>query len=193
MRNGLVVILAAAAAAGAIPASAQRRPTVTIMPTQYFAAHPQSADRITRGLAEQFERRGYWVIPLDRTTKRFRSMGLSRRRHYPDRVALRFGRRVGADLVVYPRLLTVGTPAPGSRRSRSMDAADAVVHVRVLNATTGAPLYFRQIGYDFRVDEGMQGVFPLPEPVADAAAGEATESYFQRVAGSREERRGNRR
>jgi hypothetical protein len=68
-----------------------------------------------------------------------------------------------------------------------------VLHVRVLNVHTGKNIYFRQIGHEFRADPVTAlNDFTLPEPIAVAAAAEATQNYFQRVAGSREEFRGTR-
>src|SRR5687768_2453195 len=81
------------------PAPAQRGPTIAIMPTQYFSAPADGAAVVTRGLAEQFDRNGYRVLPLGRSRSTFLQMQLSPRRHYADRVAVRFGRRMGADLV----------------------------------------------------------------------------------------------
>jgi hypothetical protein len=172
------------------PARAQDRLTVAIMPTSWFSANEASANNVTQGLREQFERQGYNVISMDDTSSRFGSMGLSRNQHYADRTAVQFGKAAKADLVVYPRLLALGIPAVGSEGSLLEPAA--VVHVRVLNTHSGQPIYFRQIAHEFRTDRAIAGTFDLPQPVATAATGEATGIYFERVAGSREEFRGAR-
>jgi hypothetical protein len=62
-----------------------------------------------------------------------------------------------------------------------------VVYLRVLHSPTGRGLYTRQIGYEFDADRSANGLFALPQPAAMAAAGEVTQMYFQRVAGSRQE------
>lgn len=189
-------ILAVGLMAGlASPAAAQRRLTIAIMPSQYFSADAESAANLTRGLAQQFEQRGYSVIPLDRARQTFESMGLSLRQHYPDSTALRFGRALNADLVAYPRLLVLGLPAaaPGGMQRDGLFQPTAVVHLRVLNVHTGAPIYFRQIGHEYTTDVATAaGEFVLPQPIATAAAGEVTSVYFERVAGSRQEFRGTR-
>jgi hypothetical protein len=194
MRMNCIRGLLLAGALGAVaagPAPAQRTPTVAIMPTQYFSASPAGAAQVTHGLAEEFDRRGYRVMSLGRSRDVFNRMRLSPRRHYPDRVAVRFGRRMGADLVVYPRLLAVGRQLVAARGAGD-EIADpaAVLHLRVLNANTGGALYFRQIAYEFPSDLGPRA--RLPEAVASDAAAEITRPYFQRVAGSREEMRGAR-
>ena len=167
-------------------ASAQRKPTIAIMPAQYFSADADSAAALTRGLAEQFERQGYTVVAADKSQSTFQSMGLSLNQHYPDRVARRFGSSAGADLVAYPRLLALGVPMADVGKDDLLSPA-AVVHLRVLNVHTGAAIYFRQISHEFSTDVASSGEFKLPDAVASSAAGEATTVYFQRVAGSRKE------
>jgi hypothetical protein len=168
-------------------ASSQTRPSIAIMPTQYFSADAQSAANVTAGLREQFERQGYTVTDAGRSTSTFESMQLGASTHYPDSVARRFGQTAGADLVAYPRLLAVGLPAATTGDASLLEPA-AVVHLRVINVKTGAPIYFRQIAHEFRADSPGENVaFQLPEPVATASASEVTQMYFARVAGSREE------
>lgn len=185
------IVLGVALSLGSLPpAAAQVRPTLAIMPAQYFSADPSSAQNLTQGLIQQFGPQGYRVMPIQRSRSTFQAMGLQPNRHYPDRVALRFGRRMGADLVAYPRLLVLGTPATAP--SGSAVAPAAVVHLRVLNARTGRPVFFRQIAHEFQTPRmGGQG-FTLPQGVATAAAAEVTQRYFARVAGSRQEFRGRR-
>jgi len=173
----------------AVPAGAQSKPTIAIMPTQYFAAEAESAENLTRGLVRQYEGQGYQVMPMERSRDTFQSMGLSANQHYADRVAVNFGRQMGADLVAYPRLLSVGIPIsnPDLRKAELLQPA-AVAHLRVINVHTGQAIYFRQIAHDFSVDAPqVASDFRLPEPVATATADEVTQMYFQRVAGSRQE------
>ena len=182
-----VSFLALAAAVGlTVPAGAQSKPTIAIMPSGFFSADAESADAVTQGLVEQYESQGYKVIDMSRSRDQFSSMNLSRNQHYPDRVALSFGRAIGADLVAYPRLLAMGLPAATTNPSDPNPSA--VVHLRVLNVHSRAPIYFRQIGHEFTARGGdLTAGFRLPQPVATAAAGDATQIYFQRVAGSRQE------
>ena len=173
------------------PAAAQRRPTIAIMPSQYYAADATSAANLTQGLVQQFEGQGYTVTPLDQARSTFQSMGLTHNQPYPDSTARRFGREAGADLVAYPRLLALGFPLTGTQGSALEPAA--IVHLRVLNVHTGAVLFFRQIGHEFSVEAPGPGQnFELPQPVATAAAAEVLELYFRTVAGSARETRGAR-
>src|SRR5688500_8670160 len=107
-RNALLTLALGTALAS--PAAAQDKPSIAIMPTQYFSADAESAKNVTRGLAAQWERQGYSVVAQDRSDSTFQSLGLHSSVHYADRVAARFGRSIGADLVAYPRLLAVGLP-----------------------------------------------------------------------------------
>jgi hypothetical protein len=172
------------------PAAAQRKPTVAIMPSQFFSADAESATNLTQGLAQQFESQGYTVVGVDRTRSTFQSMGLSASQHYADSVAVRFGRGVGSDLVVYPRLLALGVPA-ASAGSVQLTQPAAVVLVRVLNVHTNAAIYARQIGHDFVAEVPARAAdFRMPQPIATATAAEALEVYFPRVGGSAAETRG---
>lgn len=179
----------ACALATALPAAAQQRPSIAIMPSQYFSASEGSAANVTQGLVEQFEGRGYTVTPMDRSRSTFSDMGLSLTTHYADAVALRFGRQIGADLVAYPRLLAVGVPFAGASEGSLLEPA-AVFHLRILNVHTGGPIYFRQIGHVFSAPppESVES-FVLPQPVATATAQDILEVYFRTVAGSARETR----
>jgi hypothetical protein len=158
------------------------------MPTQYFSADAQSATNVTQGLAEQFRAQGYRVISMNRARAIWQEMGLRPSGHYPDTVAVRFGRRVGANLVAYPRLLGVGIPAARTATTAGEMPSSAVLLLRVLDTRTGRPIYCRQVGYAFDARRvAMAGSF-LPQQAANGAARKVTQSYFIRVAGSREER-----
>ena len=196
MRLNIRGSLAAAALGLALvsPAAAQTKPSIAVMPTGYFTSSAESADNVTQGLSSQFEGQGYKVMGSDQAMSAFQTLGLNRSQHYADRVALKFGRQMGADLVAYPRLLTVGIPINGElAKTTELLQPAAVVHLRVLNVHTGQAIYFRQIGHEFNTDAPTVAAnFQLPAPVATASATEVTQMYFQRVAGSRQEYRGTR-
>lgn len=188
-----ITVSCAALLAGALtaPAQAASRPTLAIMPAQFYSADAESARRITAGLRDVYERQGYDVLPMEESQQAFRGMGLGKHRHYPDRVAVKFGRRMGADLVAYPRLLAVGLPLTESRPRRL--APEAVLHLRVLNAHTGRAIYFRQVAHPFTPGSSrLAGDYRLPRNAADRTAAKAASVYFSRVAGSRQEVRGTR-
>src|SRR5437016_5062349 len=56
----LTVVAALAFASGA---TAQRRPTIAIMPAQHSQPDARSAENVTRGLVDRFEAEQYRVIP----------------------------------------------------------------------------------------------------------------------------------
>jgi hypothetical protein len=186
------VVLACVLGVGlAHPAAAQRKPSIAIMPSQYFSATAESADALTQGLSQQFEGKGYTVVDPGKARSTFQSLNLGTSQHYADREALRFGRSIGSDLVAYPRLLAVGIPAAATQGTLLEPAA--VIHLRVLNVHTGGAIYFRQIAHEFNVDASPSGgTFNLPGPIATAGAGEVLEIYFRTIAGSRRETRGAR-
>ena len=175
------------------PAAAQQKPSIAIMPAQYFSADADSAKNLTNGLSQQFSGQGYQVIDMDKANQTWSSLGLDPSTHYADAVALKFGRSAGTDLVAYPRLLALGLPYASnttSGNSSDMIAPAAVVLLRVLNVHTGQAIYARQIGHEFVTDAGTMVAandFHLPEPVATATATDVTANYFERVAGSRQE------
>lgn len=189
MKRSLVqgVVLACALGAGlATPAAAQSK-SVAVLPTLYFSAEPQSADNISTSIVSQFEGQGYTVQPLDKSRDTAQSQGIQPSRHYADSVALKFGRAMGAELVVYPRLLAVGIPYANAATGAFAEPT-AVILLRVVNVRTGRAIYARQIGHEFRADPPSSTTFVLPQPVADATATEVLTEYFQRIKGSRLER-----
>lgn len=191
MKFHIIATFAAVLTAGALtsPAQATSKPTLAIMPAQFYSADAESAKQITAGLREVYERQGYDVLPMAKSSKAFQSMGLGRHKHYADRVAVKFGRRLGADLVAYPRLLAVGLPLT-ENRPRNL-RPEAVLHLRVLNSHTGRAIYFRQVAHPFTANGSrLAGNYTLPSNAADRTAAKAASGYFNRVAGSRQEARG---
>jgi hypothetical protein len=182
---GALLALAMLFAASCVAAAPARR-TIVVMPAQYFSADAASAERVTEALVQQFEEHGYNVIPMERARATFQAMKLSPTRQYGNQTALQFGRRIGANLVAYPQLLSMGVPAPTARSGEGSAERAATVHLRVLNTQTGKGIYTRQIRHRFEVaPEGEDRAFPRGE--ARVAAATVTRGYFERVAGSRQE------
>src|SRR5207302_175028 len=132
----LTVVAALAFASGA---TAQRRPTIAIMPAQHSQPDARSAENVTRGLVDRFEAEQYRVIPMERSRELFQRMGLDRRPNVSDAAILRFGRRLGADLVARPQLLAVRHWEKRTTEVGEPAGARAVVYLRVLSARTGQP------------------------------------------------------
>ncbi len=170
--------------AAALPASAQDRVRVAIMPTQYFSANAESAERFTEALHAQFGDRDVELISEEQAMEKFRGMGLNSSRHYPDRVATKFGRQLGADVVVYPRLLAMGMPV--NDVTPISTPAGAVVHVRVINTQNNKLLYFRQVEEPITSERATSAAFVLPRREADQAVAKALSPMWERVAGFRE-------
>jgi hypothetical protein len=166
---------------------AEEQPRVTVMPVQYFRADAPSAANLTDSLWKEFDGRDYEMVSQQDAAAKFRGMGLSPKRHYPDAAAIRFGRELGADVVAYPRLLALGR----QKVSKGALRPAAVVLLRVVNVHTGKAIYARQIAQEFtpntsvRLAKAMEPV--LRERASDAAAAKVSRLYFSRVAGSREE------
>ena len=129
----LTVVAALAFASGA---TAQRRPTIAIMPAQHSQPDARSAENVTRGLVDRFEAEQYRVIPMERSRELFQRMGLDRRPNVSDAAILRFGRRLGADLVARPQLLAVRHWEKRTTEVGEPAGARAVVYLRVLSART---------------------------------------------------------
>jgi hypothetical protein len=160
---------------------------VAVVPTPFFEADAESARNVTRALAEEFRARGYTVVPMDRAEAAFQRLGLDAKQGFSDAMALRFGRSLGADLVAYPRLLSVGLPASRRITEEEQPNPAATVLLRVLNVHSGAAIYARQIRRSFPGDRSPGGEFHLAPSDARAVVAEVTQGYFQRVAGSRQE------
>jgi hypothetical protein len=180
-------LLAVVLTTGLYAVGAEQHPRLAIVPTQYFSADAESAENVTQGLIRQFERQGYDVLSVDRSRATLSRMGLAPGRQYSDPVILDFARRMGADLVVYPRLMAVGIPAFGKSGATGEPNPGAVLALRVLNAHTEQPVYFRQVRHSFAGERPPGQRVTLSPQMADAVAEEATQPYFTRVAGSRQE------
>jgi hypothetical protein len=169
-------------------ASAQaQRLTLAVMPSQYFSADAQSAHAVTNELVYQFGRRGYSVVPRDQSRAAFADMKLQPNRPYSDQVAVQFGRRIGADLVVYPQLLSMGLTYGSPALAKDPSRSGAVLQVRVVNVHTGGRLYTRQVHEPFQARTGPESRAPVSRELASALATKTSGLYFQRVAGSRQE------
>jgi hypothetical protein len=186
--SALILVLASTLAL-TVAVRAQDRPTMAIMPTQYFKAGPRSAERMTRSLVERFEAERYDVIPMDRSLRLFQRMRLSHDRPISDATLLQFGRRLGADLVAHPQLLAVRPWQNRGAESTDEPGARAVLYLRVLNTRTGSPLYTRQVAYSFTARASETGELIVPPSAAAGAVAEVSRPYFERVAGSRQEYR----
>jgi hypothetical protein len=153
------VLLAVGLAAGlASTAAAQQQPTIAVLPAQYYSADASSAQAVTQALMARFKAQGYRVMPLQRVRAVTAAMRYRPNRHYTDGQVVGFGRRLGAPLVAYPRLLALGYPAAARGTSNSVPPGAAVLHLRVINTRTRRPVYFRQIASDLElVQKVMSG------------------------------------
>jgi hypothetical protein len=180
--------LLALACIGSLAATgaARPKPTIVVMPTQYVTADAVSAANIAIALVTQLQGFGYTVVPMERSRTTFRSMRLSWSRPYAARVPIDFGRRVDAQLVVYPRLLSVGRKAlPRKARGSAPPVAD--LQVRVYNVRTGKMIYSRQVRGAFQWGRLASGALTLPPSAAATVVTKAIGPYFERIAGSRQE------
>jgi hypothetical protein len=114
-------------------------------------------------------------------------MKLQPNRPYSDQVAVEFGRRLGADLVVYPQLLAMGLAYGSPARAADPGRSGAVLQVRVVNAHTGGRLYTRQVHEPFQARTGRESRAPVSRVFAGVLASKTSGLYFERVAGSRQE------
>jgi hypothetical protein len=188
-RTSAIILVLASALALPFTAAAQDRPTIAIVPTQYFRSDAQNAELVTRSLVERFEAERYHVIPMDRSRQTFERMRLTPERPISDETLAQFGRRLGADLVARPQLLAVRPWHGRGADTSSAPEGRAVLYLRVLNAHTGNPLYTRQVAYPFTTAGSDAGNLIMPPSAAAEIVAEVTRQYFERVAGSRQEYR----
>ena len=162
----------------------EKKPVLAVMPAGYFAADAQSAENLTDAFRKLMEEKGYALVAPEPGAEAFKAMALSQNRHLSDTIARDFGRRLGADVVLYPRLLALGKPAiPAEGQDRSRRPA-AVVLVRFVNVHTGRTLYVQQVSHEYDAPlPPPDTMFTLPRDIAAAAAAEAMELYWQRRTG----------
>jgi hypothetical protein len=180
--HSLRALLAAAMLLGLmLPAIAQRRLIVAVMPTQYFAADAESAAHLTDGLLAEFGQQGYILLPSDCTKAVASAMELRSDRHYADAVPLEFGKRLQADLVVYPRLLALA-PSPSDGTGEKKLRGSALILLRVLNVHTRRAIYAQQLRYEFEDEPGADcHAFRLGRPHGRAAAELSLKGYWRSV------------
>ena len=166
--------------------AAPARKTVVVLPAGYFSADQTSANRVTKGLRGAFQNQGYRVVEPERASVAAANSGINRRQHYSDREVLRVGRRLGADLVAYPRVLALGLGV--NARGEDEPAPEAVVLLRVIDVRTGRAVYARQVGEEADLEQSGRRLV-LEQGAASATASAAARPYFQRVAGTRQETR----
>ena len=174
----------AMAARGPAPASAQeaRGVRVAVLPAQYFRADAQTALRISEGMRRDFAARGWTVVPEQRVKAAWDAAGLDPGVHYADREVAEIGRRAGADLVVYPRLLALGPPPGSGRGAPAALSPEAVVRVRIVSVKRRQGIYFNQIGQGHeRVPWLAFRRQTLPARVAQTAASRALAAFFHRA------------
>src|SRR4051794_5207330 len=183
--SAATVARAAVAAPAPTPARSVRKITVAVIPAQWFTADAESAQRLTEGIRRDFASRGWRVLSDTTVQTAAGAMGLKNGVHYPDAAILHLGRTLHADVVVYPRLLTMGLPVTAlSAQARIMDPA-AVLHVRVLDVTRKQAVYCNQVAHPFNGD-GAASVkgFALSASESRVAAARALGGFFTpRVAG----------
>jgi hypothetical protein len=157
---------------------------VAVIPAQWFSADAESAERLTEGVRKDFAGRGWRVLPETAVQNAAGAMGLKNGVHYTDGAIIRLGRKVHADLVVYPRLLAMGLPVAATDTGYNPQPA-AVVHVRVLDVTGRRSLYCNQIAHPISGDgaAGLEG-FALSPSEGRVAATQALGGFFTpRLAG----------
>jgi hypothetical protein len=177
-----LAFLGSLAAAGAAPP----KPTIAVMPTQYVAADAVSGANVAVALVTQLQASGYTVVSLEDSRKVFRSMRLSWSRPHAPRAPIQFGRQVDAQLVVYPRLLSLGTPR-AQRTARAGAPSVATLHLQVYNVRTGKRIYAHQVRTEFEWARLENGAFVLSPGAASNTVAGVLRPYLERVAGSKEE------
>lgn len=156
--------------------------TAAVMPALYFSADPTSAAALTEGLRQELLARGWQVVSPTASAAAAQAVGIQRRAHQPDWKALAFGRRLNADVIVYPRLLALGVGVGGP--SDVCPDPAAVLFVRVLDARTGRCLYSRQVAHPLkelvRTSTAPLDTFTLTPETGRAAAITALAGFRKR-------------
>jgi hypothetical protein len=146
--------------------------TAAVMPALYFSADAASAARLTDGLREEMRARGWTVVSPAESAAAASAIGLPPRTSQPDWMALEFGHRLNADLVLYPRLLAIGAGISGPSPVQPDPAA--VVLLRILDVRGGRSVYSRQVAYPLkrvaRPAEGAASEFVLTADTGRATA-----------------------
>ncbi len=156
-------------------AAAQITERVAVLPVVVVNGDPSNSDRMTRALAMDLARHGCEVVGEVDVRDAARAEGLVLSRPQPDVVLRRLGRRLGADMVVYARILVQG-PSLGSNRLIDPDRPAMILHVLVVDSRTGQVLMANQISQDWEASDPS-----MREAAPESAATHGAERLLRRL------------
>jgi hypothetical protein len=169
--SGWLAAVAVLAVGSAAPASAAGEERVALMPVVAVNADPANAERMTRALAADLGRNGCKLVEEDSVREAVgeEAVALSRPQFVP--ALVRVGARVGADLVVYARVLVQGPAVQDHLIDPRRQAL--ILHVMIVDARSGELLLTKQIAQEW--------VTPTPQAAEQTVTEDAAATAAQRL------------
>jgi len=174
-RRLLVMSLAAGvlSAAGGPRAAAAAEGTVALIPAPVLRGAAGNGKVVTDAIRASLENQGFRVLPESQVKGALR--GVDMRKPIPVRDLAALRARLGAGYVVYPRVMSVGSPLNDGQTFQ------ATVLVNVLGKTGSSFLHTRQIGQEFRQGNTKPETAVIPRGQADVLAGKLLDGFYSRA------------
>ncbi len=176
-RRGLLLSAAAATltlfGGGLLPAKAAGG-VVAILPAPVLRGAAPNGPAITDSLRASLERRGFTVLEQDNVRGTLRGSNM----RSPISIARLADMRdkLGADYLVYPRVMSVGSPLTDG------DTFQATVIVNVVGKSAKSFLHTRQVGQEFRLRRGIPAdTAVIPSGEARELAGKLLDGFYAKV------------
>jgi hypothetical protein len=169
---GLVALATGSLSSGPPAAPAER---VALIPVSIVNADPGNGARMTEALAANLERHGSRVLDggLVRRALEEMRVPLDRPVFLPALTAL--GKRLGADLVIYARVLVQGPTVHADALDRGRPAV--ILHLMVAHPRSGELLMTSEVFQEWQAADPMAG----EQAVSRQAAAEAAERLLSRL------------
>ncbi|MGV3723725.1 MAG: hypothetical protein ACO1SX_22735 [Actinomycetota bacterium] len=147
------------------------RKTSAIFPASVAKGPAVNGVTLTAALRDSFARHGYKVVAADKVDAAVKELKLDLSKQQNTRTLGALRDAVGADVVVYPRLLSIGT-------ALGAEGQQVTVLVNVQGKSNASFLHTRQLSHPFSPKNTDD--FVLPRPDFDMAVAKLLEGFYAR-------------
>lgn len=162
-------VLAGLLALAAVPAQAAG--TVALLPAPVLKGAPGNARVVNQALQSALQARGFRLVPQARLKAALAKVNT--RRIIPIATLARIRQSTGADYVVYPRILTVGTGLASQQYQ-------ATIIVNVVGKSKASFFHTRQVAQTFNSSAPAADVV-IDRTSAEAAVSKLLEGFFAKA------------
>lgn len=176
----LLALVALLAAFGQAPANGAEARTVAILPTSCFRAAPGNSAVFDAAFRTSLTRRGFRVLDAAPVKEALAAEKIELPRHVSFARAAAVGRRAGADLTVYARLLGVGAAPPLQNPVVDPARMKLVLIVAVIDSKSGRGRHVYQVEHLYTSPDPGAPQQLVPREAAEAAVEAVMQGFYQR-------------